>query len=109
MNNPNTEGPPKVRPMSTTTITITTPTNGLQVTSPFTATGTCSLNVTSITLTLTSSLGTVADINVVITPTNGAWSYTFTVNPADYPGTSTLTATVTGMQVSASVDFEITG
>jgi hypothetical protein len=105
MSNPQTHVPPK--PMSVTTIDITSPTFGQQVTSPFTAVGTCSLNVTSITLTLKSSLGTVADINAIITPTSGAWSYTFTVNVADYPGDSTLIATVTGTQTAASVTFKI--
>jgi hypothetical protein len=108
MNTPQSQ-PPKARPLATTSIEITTPTTNEQVTSPFLTAGLCSLDVTSVTLTLVSSSPQTPEITAIITPSSGTWNHTFTVNAADWPGNTTLTATVTGKPISDQVTFQITG
>ncbi len=94
------EGPPA--------ITIQTPTNGATGPPAFPAGGTVSTGIQNVMVTLESSLPGVPPVNQVVDGSSGFWMTDFAVDPVNYPGDSTLTATIVGLPVSTSITIQIT-
>jgi hypothetical protein len=88
-------------------ITIETPNNGATVPPSFPAGGSVSIGIQTVRVTLQSSLPQVPPVTVLVDGSSGFWTTTFGVDAANYPGDSTLTAAIDGLQVSTSITIRI--
>jgi hypothetical protein len=87
-------------------INISFPDSGEDVSPTFIAMGAVD-GAETVEVSLQSSLSTVPPVNNQATAESGSWSSPFSVSASDYPGESTLTATIVGTTISASVTFQI--
>jgi hypothetical protein len=94
-------------PLGPPSITIETPNDGATVPPSFPSGGSVSTGIQNVTITLVSSLPQVPPINLPADGSSGFWTVTFGVDANNYPGDSTLTAAIDGLQVSTSITVRI--
>jgi hypothetical protein len=88
-------------------ITIQTPHDGDTVAPAFPAGGTVSLGFANVLVRLESSKPGFPPVDNPADGSSGMWTTNFNVDPANYPGDSTLTASIVGLDVFTSITVKI--
>jgi hypothetical protein len=95
------------KPMTPPAIAIQAPRDGDIVPPACAAVGTVSIGIQNVKVALQSSNPGIPSVDQVVDGSSGNWNTNFAVDPNDYPGDSTLTASIVGLAVATAITIRI--